>query len=200
MPSPGQKVVSCLKYRKEEHHPTQWCEICEVALVREKTDRSDLQDRHNASSLTDLEGIAPVSAKQAKESGSSPNCADIFFPQPVRFVFNPLFLHVFEVDFQCPNRNMDFQDRDAERSDQQEQSETENVGRGQIESDVDEKHGYNAKKQTGNTQKLHGSGKLETQAQIVNLCAGDFGRILDVLFLQIADELRIREEPVGVSQ
>ena len=61
----------------------------------------------------------------------------------------PLFVfHIFQMDLKCLDGNMDFPDGYSQGSDEQQESQSEDICRQVVQTDVDQKHGDNAEKQT----------------------------------------------------
>ena len=111
-----------------------------------------------------------------------------------------LFLHVVQVDLQRTHRNLDFPNRHAERPDQQQQRRTEDIGGKEDQADVEKEHRHHAQEQARDTQDLHRTREVQAAAQVVDLRTGDFRGVLQVLFLERANQLGIRKKPVGIGQ
>ena len=108
--------------------------------------------------------------------------------------------HVVQVDFECPYRNLDFADGDAERADQRQQTRTEDVCGHKRQPDVEQEHRHDAQEQAGDPQNLHGAGQVEPPPQVVDLGGRQVGTVLEVLRFERADQLGVGEKPVGVGQ
>lgn len=111
-----------------------------------------------------------------------------------------LFLHVVQVDFEGADRNLDFPDRHAQRTDQQQQRRAEDIGRKDEKSDIQQEHRHHAEKKARNAQNLHRAREVQAAAQVVDLRAGDFRGVLEVLLLERAHQLGVRQKTVGVGQ
>ena len=111
-----------------------------------------------------------------------------------------LFLHVVQVDFEGADRNLDFPDRHAQRTDQQQQRRAEDIGRKDEKSDIQQEHRHHAEKKARNAQNLHRAREVQAAAQVVDLRAGDFLGVLEVLLLERAHQLGVRQKTVGVGQ
>ena len=114
--------------------------------------------------------------------------------------FLRLLLHVVQVDFEGADRNLDFPDRHAQRTDQQQQRRAEDIGRKDEKSDIQQEHRHHAEKKARNAQNLHRAREVQAAAQVVDLRAGDFRRVLEVLLLERAHQLGVRKKTVGVGQ
>ena len=90
-----------------------------------------------------------------------------------------LFLHVVQVDFEGADRNLDFPDRHAQRTDQQQQRRAEDIGRKDEKSDIQQEHRHHAEKKARNAQNLHRAREVQAAAQVVDLRAGDFRGVLE---------------------
>ena len=111
-----------------------------------------------------------------------------------------LFLHIPEVDLQRPDRDLDLPDRNPQRGDQQQQRSPEHPGRKREEIDIDQEHRHHAQKQARHSERLHRAGEVEAAAEVVDLCLRHLRRVLQVLLLERADQLRIGEKAVRVGQ
>ena len=109
-------------------------------------------------------------------------------------------LHILEVNLQRPDRDLNLPDRNAQRTDQQQQRRTEDISRKQHQPHVDQKHRHHAQEQARDAQQLHRAREVQAAAQVVDLRAGDFRGVLQVLFLERANQLGIRKKPVGIGQ
>ena len=111
-----------------------------------------------------------------------------------------LFLHVVQVDFEGADRNLDFPDRHAQRTDQQQQRRAEDIGRKDEKSNIQQEHRHHAEEKARNAQNLHRAREVQAAAQVVDLRAGDFRGVLEVLLLERAHQLGVRQKTVGVGQ
>ena len=68
------------------------------------------------------------------------------------------------------------------------------------EKNVQQEHRHHAEKKARNAQNLHRAREVQAAAQVVDLRAGDFRGVLEVLLLERAHQLGVRQKTVGVGQ
>ena len=80
------------------------------------------------------------------------------------------------------------------------QRRTEDIGGKEDQADVEKEHRHHAQEQARDTQDLHRTREVQAAAQVVDLRTGDFRGVLQVLFLERANQLGIGKKPVGIGQ
>ena len=117
-----------------------------------------------------------------------------------RGIFVRSALHVAQVDVERPHRDLNLADRDAERGDQQQQRRTEDPGRRAHQADIDQKHRHDTQEEARDAENLHRAREVQAAAQVVDLRAGHLRGVLQVLLLERAHQLGVRQKTVGVGQ
>ena len=112
----------------------------------------------------------------------------------------PLLVHIVEMYLQRLHRYIYFVHRYGQRNNQQYQRQTEDIGRKQMETDIDKEHADHAQQQAADARHLHGTRQVEPLPQVGNLRRLHRRRVLHVLFLQGAHQLGIGQETVGIGQ
>ena len=112
-----------------------------------------------------------------------------------------LFLHVVQVDFEGrgPKSGFPRSTRPANRS-AAATPRRRHRPKGRKNPTYSRNIVTTQRKKARNAQNLHRAREVQAAAQVIDLRAGDFRRVLEVLLLERAHQLGVRQKTVGVGQ